>query len=197
MVIVQIGTNQGHDEVTNLVKANAGKIATLLLVEPLALHNEAIRQCYKDFTQAVIENACITDDQQMTETPFYYHVADKRPYEVASMDPQHPLKHSVLGAELTENGLTCTKVRAMTAGQLFDKYGLNSIDVLWIDAEGMDDRIIYSIDLGKYDISTIVYEHLHIEAEPLIKYLESKGYRTQRNIGLNGWSNSATKVVPI
>lgn len=193
MVIVQIGTNQGDDEVTSLVKANAGQVAVLLLVEPLALHNEAIRRCYNDFPQAVIENACITDDPEMTETPFYYYGADNRTYEVASMNPQHPLKHSVLGAELTANGLTCATVPAMTAGQLFDKHGLKSIDVLWIDAEGMDDRIIYGIDLGKYDIAKIVYEHLHIEAEPLITYLESKGYKTHRNIGLNGWSNSATK----
>jgi predicted RNA binding protein YcfA (HicA-like mRNA interferase family) len=39
-----------------------------------------------------------------------------------------------------------------------------------------------------------VFEHLHIDAESLIKYLENKGYSINRNVGTDKFSHEAVKT---
>ncbi len=193
MTIVQIGTNRGYDDVTDLAVAHKCELSTILLVEPLSIHNSSIRKCYEDFPQAVIEHSCIVPNNGLPEIEFYYHPADGPGFEVASTDKQHVLKHSVFNVLLTEDGIVQQTVPCLTLSGLFQKHRLKEVDVLWIDAEGMDDRIIYSLDLDAFSVRKIVFEHLHVDGESLIHYLEDKGYIITRNIGLNGWSHSAEK----
>jgi FkbM family methyltransferase len=193
MNIVQIGTNRAYDDVTEMVNLYSDHIEKLILVEPLEVHHDTIKTCYQKQKEIYIEPSAITDDLELKELTFYYHKEDGPGFEVAGTSKEHILKHSIFNPKLTEEGIVTLKVPCITLNQLFDKYNLTDIDVLYIDVEGLDDKLVYSLDLEKYNITNIIYEHLHIDAEKVIKYLEDKGYSTIRNYGHNGWSHAAVK----
>lgn len=193
MNIVQIGTNRAYDDVTELVKLYKDQIKNLILVEPLIMHHENIKKCYEDVKNVHIEFLAVTDKITLKELTFYYHKEDGPGFEVAGTSKEHILKHSVFNPKLTDEGIVELIVPCITLNTLLDKYNLDKIDVLYIDAEGIDDKLIYSLDLKRFNIINIIYEHLHINGEEVIDYLEKQGYSTIRNYGHNGWSHAAVK----
>jgi hypothetical protein len=64
----------------------------------------------------------------------------------------------------------------MTINNLFHKYELTDIDILFLDAEGFDDRIIKDIDFSQFMIRNIYYENVHIDNQSITEYLQSLGY---------------------
>ena len=74
---------------------------------------------------------------------------------------------------------------------LLDKYNITELDILFIDTEGFDDKIIMSIDYEKFNIKSIFYENLHIENNPLIEFLNKKNYIVSENLLSFGWTNNA------
>ena len=193
MNIVQIGTNKGNDDVTNLIRQYSSVLDKFIAVEPLNIHHSSIRDCYKDIPQLIIEEIAITPNPSKEKLTFYYHKEDGPGFEVASTSKEHILKHVIFNSKLTEDGIVELKVNCLTLNELFKKYNLVDIDVLYIDAEGLDFELIKSIDFEEFNIINIIYEHLHIDGEKAIKFLESKGYSTIRNFGHNGWSHAAVK----
>jgi hypothetical protein len=65
---------------------------------------------------------------------------------------------------------------------LFNKYNLTNIDILYIDAEGLDDLLIQSIDFNLFNINEIYFEHIHINESDLTNFLKLKGYTITRDI---------------
>jgi|LakMenEpi03Aug12_release.lakeMendotaPanAssembly.Ray.scaffolds.fasta_scaffold579945_2 FkbM family methyltransferase len=191
MNIVQIGTNIANDDLTNLLQPYKLVINKFIAVEPLEVHNPLINKCYLDIPQLIIENIAITPISTNELLTFYYHIEDGPEFQVASTDKNHILKHVVSNPKLIEEGIIELKVKCLTLTELFDKYDLSTIDILFIDAEGLDFELIKSINFEKYKILNIIYEHLHINGEEAILFLESKGYHTIRNYGFNGWSHAA------
>lgn len=192
MNIVQIGSNKGNDDLTPIVKEYSEIITNLILVEPLSVHFTSLKECYKD-TKHIIEQAAITDDESVKELTFFYHKEDGPGYEVASLNKEHILKHVIYNPKLTIDGIVEELVPCYTINTLLDKHDLLDIDILFIDAEGFDDKLIKSINFGKYNIINIIYENLHINNDDTISYLNSKGYNIDKNWGSNGWSSLAVK----
>lgn len=188
MKIVQIGTCVGGDDVTEIVQKNETDF--ILLIEPMSMHNEKIMECYKDFKNIHLENIAITDSNEEKEISFFYHINDGPKYEVASMDKNHILKHGY-----GHDGIVELKIPCMTLNDLFDKYNLKDIDILFIDTEGMDDRLIKSIDFKKYNITKLFFENLHIKDQNIYAILKSLGYEITPNIGYMGWSSLASKNI--
>ena len=125
----------------------------------------------------------------------HYHDQDsigRDKFELASLNKNHFIK--IRESYYTEEGMKERVVPSVTINQLLDKYQLTDIDVLFIDTEGFDDKIIKSIDFDKYNIKEIYYEHLHIDANSLQIFLESKGYTIEKNVGfIYQWNDKATK----
>jgi FkbM family methyltransferase len=193
MNIIQIGANRANDDVTPVVNHHSSILNKFIAVEPLTVHHSAIKECYKHIPQLIIEGVAITPTPAQESLSFYYHKEDGPKYEVASTEKSHILKHVIYNPKLTEDGLVELEVDCLTLNQLFDKHELTTVDMLYIDAEGLDFELIKSIDFSKFSIVNIIYEHLHIDGEEAIKFLESKGYSTIRNCGHNGWSHAAIK----
>jgi FkbM family methyltransferase len=192
MNVVQVGSNVGNDDLTPLIIEHRDILQTLILVEPLSIHNEKLKECYKD-VPFTIENIAVTPAPSSEEVSFFYHSKDggESNYQVASID-----KHHTLGHGFGEDGLVEIKVACLTLGELFDKYSLKDIAILFIDAEGLDEDLIKSLDFEKYNINKLIYENLHLKnSRSLIAFLNEKGYIVTEHWGHNGWSNLAVKDI--
>jgi FkbM family methyltransferase len=185
MKIVQIGTCVANDDLTQLIGNINPEI--LVLVEPMSIHNDKINQCYSGTKNVFIENVAITTKDE-DEMIFYYHKNDGPMYEVATTDINHIIKHGY-----DKEGVVELKVKCVTINKLFKNYELKKIDILFVDAEGLDDEIIKSIDFSIFDISKIYFENLHLKDNKIYQFLEILGYKITKNVGYNGWSSLAEK----
>jgi len=180
MNLIQIGTNTGDDDFFKIVNnIEKSKIEKLILVEPLSFHNENIKNVYKDFNFD-LENLVININESTKIETFF----------VSRLDYLSSLKKSHIEKHETNEIPIEMKIESVTLNNLFDKYGLSNIDVLFIDTEGMDDEIIMSIDFKKYKINKIYYEHAHINNDVLVKFLERHNYYVENA----GFSDGLTSL---
>lgn len=178
MNVIQIGANKGSnssnsgpDDFFNLIKDL--DIANLILVEPLEIHLESLKNRYKNFLNFKIENIAISPDKTKTELDFFYHKDDGPLYLVASTDPFHITKH---GFDL--EGVRKITVPCLTIEDLLNKYSLNKVDILCIDTEGLDGDILKSIDFSKFEIEQIYFEYTHQKFD-ISDFLSKKGYKVE------------------
>ena len=177
MKIVQIGTNDGNDDVRNFcIKERPDFV---LLVEPFNIHLDKIKQNYSEIIDSVhIENIAIHPTENLETVTLYYTDRDgplgdpRRTYEVTSMISNHLIKHGYRTPELKT-----FNVPALTLNSLFEKYSLSSIDYLFLDIEGIDFEVLKSIDFEKYDIQYLQIEHLHLDINELKLFMFKNGYR--------------------
>ena len=141
----------------------------------MEVHNVKIQSFYTD-QPYIIENSAIITDPNKKYVSFFYHKEDGPNYEVSSVNKEHILKHVIYNNKLTEEGIVELSVPALTINNLFEKHNLYHIDFLHIDAEGIDDQIIMSIDFEKYNIEKIYFEHQHIDVDNIVNFLSTKGY---------------------
>jgi FkbM family methyltransferase len=183
MKIVQIGACRGNDDLTPIISSN--EIEKLIIVEPMCVHNEALELCYASIKNKTIENVAIscTNDAHID---FYYHPDDGPGYEVSSTDINHIIKHR----HLQPDRIIKLRVPSIGINDLLKKHGMNELDILFIDAEGLDDQLIRSIDFSVFKIHNIFYENLHLKSD-VNRYLRDLGYVVYENIGSNGWMNLA------
>lgn len=194
MNIIQIGTNKANDNLTAIVKnIDVSRISLLLLVEPFVIHNPSIEYCYKDYKNILaIENIIISPNIEHNNTEkIYYHEEDfnyLNTGELASLNSRHTLN---IRSHYDESGMKYSEIETLNINELFDKYQLTKIDILYIDTEGCDDKIIYSINFNKYNINQIYYEHLHINKYDLREFLIAKNYKIVSDIAGDSYSELA------
>ena len=184
MNIVQIGTNKAYDNMSDIVHRYSNlNITCLVMIEPFIYHNDSIKKCYSEYLNKLfIENIIITPDQEHKDKEsIWYHELDAthgNAYELASLNRQHSLN---IRSYYDINGMTTLELNCLTLNELFQKYNLETIDILYIDTEGSDDKIIYSIDFNKFIIKEIFYENLHIDKEKLRDFLILKNYSIEES----------------
>lgn len=196
MNIVQIGTNRANDNLTSLVyKYNPDQIQNLILVEPFAIHNDKIRDCYTNYYNSLhIENIIISHTEDTVQKLCYHpdDLAGSNTGELASLNPDHSIG---IRYYYNKEELLYLELPNLTIDQLFNKYNLHTIDILYIDTEGFDDKIIYSIDFNKFLIKTIYYEHLHIDRDKLRLYLKENNYNIDIETNSYPYCDCAIKSV--
>lgn len=186
MNIIQIGANRGNDDVSQIIGTRQPD--KLILVEPMKLHNESLNNFYHWVNNKFIENIVI-DIEGGKDVEFFYHENDAPNYEISSLNKDHFFpKHPHV---LSNDGLKSFFIKSVNINNLFRKYDLTHIDILFIDAEGHDDAIIKSIDFDNFKISKLYFENLHIKDNNIYNYLENKGYKITHQVGHNGWSSLA------
>jgi FkbM family methyltransferase len=185
--IVQIGANKGNDDLSQIIKNDQPEI--LILVEPMFLHNDNLKSHYSWVNNLYIENLIISDVKS-NNVDFYYHLDDGPGFEVASVDINHITKHY----PNTVDKIVKTSLESITINELFEKHNLSKIDILFIDAEGIDDIIIRSINFSKVEVNQIYFENLHIKDFGVYDYLKSIGYKLTMKTGSHGWCSLAEKI---
>lgn len=193
--VVQIGANAGYDDLTPIIYKHKETINKFIAVEPLILHNESLNKCYSSISGFIIDNRIITTDTNQKQSTLYYNTNDGPGFEIASLDPSHIKKHMTpMRKDLSSGEIKSSTVPAITLNNLFKLHNLKHIDLLVIDVEGWDLKLIMDINFDEFNIDCIIYEHIHINKNTATEYLTAKGYVVDVGWVTGNWSSIANKI---
>ena len=176
--LVQIGANDGKtfDPIYRSLVKNTNWEA--LLVEPVPYIFNQLKQNYPSHSRFRFENVAINDgtsqvfysirreaEDNIENLPYWY-------YQLGSFEKENILKHF---DGLLEPYLEPIMLKGLTLKDLFLKHNLGYFDLLNIDTEGYDWKILSQLDLVKHSPTLIIYEHKHLsdrERAQSLRFLE-------------------------
>ena len=217
MNIIQLGTNNGDDHVNKFCKENINNLNKIILIEPLNFLNKHIIKNYNELSyksNIFIHNKIIVPKIEKKFIPIYYslHDADKeydgyfsresendiiRSYCLSSINKNHIINHySDEHKNTINNSINSIDVETNTINNIIDIHDNLWIDYLFIDIEGIDFEVIYSIDFKKHNIKNIQVEYIHYKSNELVNlilYMKDHNYIINRPIYNNDYDIIFTK----
>lgn len=184
-VFVEIGSNDGeqHDHLRPHILARDW---TGVMVEPVRYVFERLRRNYAGVPGVRLANVAVAETDGTVE---FFHLAAP-PEDLAaaglpdwydgigSLSREHLLGHRDHFPDL-EDRLVASEIEALSYASLLARFGLDRVDLLVIDAEGHDARIVRSIDFAADPPRLVVYEHFHLtraERHAAAAHLRAAGY---------------------
>lgn len=179
---VQIGANDGsQQDPLRFVRERYSWSG--LMVEPVPYVFARLKANWGHVPQLVLDNVAVADRDGVL--PFYHpaQAADTANlpswYDgLGSFSKENVLKHADLIPDIAQR-IVATDVPCLTLASLCCKHAITRIDVLHIDAEGYDARIVRQLDFAQLRPRLIIYEHFHqadSERTALRGLLEDHGY---------------------
>ena len=168
MHTIQIGPHTGDDPFVEFFSSKHEEIKKCLIVEALSSSLDICKNTYeKRFTKDKLNkisfiNKAIVEDPTVDFIDFFCpkgeHENDGQIKYTAfsSTCKNHLISHGVKDIEKKE-------VPAITLSKLFKEQGFKKVDRLYLDAEGLDAKIILSLDLKEIDIPFICFEASHTD----------------------------------
>jgi FkbM family methyltransferase len=155
-VYVQLGANTGNDEFQNMVSKVNEKL-NILLLEPNTDLIPTLTNTYAELSK--IHNVTIC--------PFGISLStgDQELYQYGTIDGNYSLLNR--RSHPLKNIVTSKKIETKTFEDFCNQFGIQKIECLFIDTEGLDYEILNSIDLDKVDIKTIIFEEWVHEADDM------------------------------
>ena len=175
--LIQIGANDGlsFDQLNFYIKKY--KCRTLL-VEPIKTNFLLLKKNYKEFSFINFENCAITINDEISHLykvdPIYEKNYGNHITAIQSFDKNHLINHGVKNKHIiTEN------VDSLTVLNLIKKHDFKKLDLLFLDCEGYDGKIIFDFLSTVLLRPIIIFEFIHIDNvlfEKLITKLLDKEY---------------------
>jgi len=182
LYFVQIGSNDGlQGDPLNHHISNHSDTWQGVLVEPVKFLFERLKKTYEHQNGLAFENSLISDKRERVS--FYYvdskaeTVFSDLPYwydQLGSFDSKHIVKH--LGNRILPY-IREEHFNSITLQDLFLKYSINKLDLLHIDTEGHDYRILKQLKLSQACPTLILIEYKHLtfwETFKLVNKLKEK-----------------------
>jgi len=175
--LIQIGANDGErfDVLNYYIKKYQTKS---LLVEPIKENYEKLKKNYENCSFVSFDNRAISVNNEITHL---YKVSSKyiKNYNnhipgITSFDKKHLLKHGVKSHHIISENVTSVSME-----NLISKHNLKSFDLLFVDAEGYDGKIVIDFLRSTLIKPVIILEFIHIKNDVfknLINNLEQKKY---------------------
>lgn len=190
IVFIQVGSNEGlmpTDPLSSLILKDCWKG---ILIEPVPSIFEKLKQNYANQPNLYFENVAISDSRKVCD---FYIVDEKAEFFknnphlvnevggawgslVGSLDRNHLFKCK---PALSDKEIKAIPVQCVTLQDIVDKYQLDRVDVIQIDAEGHDEVILSSIDFGRIKPKILIFEHAHMAFDQYLRCLhnlQSHGY---------------------
>ncbi len=181
---VQVGSNDGlqGDPIHDLIVERENWRG--IFIEPIDFLFQRLRKNYGNADRFIFENVAIGTEKGSKK--FYYVSEEARseldlPYwhdQLGSFDKDHIIR--ALGEQMrsfiVEEDIECLPLQ-----DVLDRNGVETIDLVHIDTEGFDYKVLSQIDLKRYKPSVILFEHHLLPDEEFAsarKLLRSTGYRT-------------------
>jgi len=158
---VQIGANDGVDFVRERVLTFGWRG---VFVEPIPHIFKRLKETYRGVGGLAFENVAIAESAGTKD----FHVCDG--HEVCSgLEIVHP--------KVSRHPFHTIRVKCITISQLFERYGIERLDVLVIDTEGYDGKIIKSMDFNVRP-KVLIYESKDLPDNDEVRaLLKGQGYK--------------------
>ena len=175
--LIQIGANDGErfDVLNYYIKKYKTKS---LLVEPINENYESLKKNYQNCDFITFDNSAISVNKEVSYlykvNPIYFKNYGDHIPGITSFDKNHLLTHGV-----KKNHIIKENVQSTSIGDLIVKHNVKQLDLLFVDAEGYDGKIVYDFLSSEKIEPIIVLEYIHIKNEIfklLINKLEEKKY---------------------
>lgn len=160
-----------------------------ILVEPQPAPFQALKTNYRGHHGLRFLNAAIGDADGTTDFHVVREAENLPPWsqKIASLKKANVLKHGEgqpeyglkRGIEHIDELMEVIQVQTLTFGSLVERFGVERLDLLQVDAEGYDARILAQVDLERFRPAIIRYEHMHLgreEQELCLRRLLDHGY---------------------
>lgn len=177
---LQIGANDGDqsDPICQFVKRYKWRG---ILVEPVPQYFEALKINYAHLSGLVFENIAISDSPEPKK--FYYLDDSDSTLPDWARGLGSFYEEEVVSAEMpgknTRDYLRNIEVPCLSLDALLQKHNYPQVDLLMIDTQGFDGKIIKQINFAKLKPKVIVFEHhllSPIEKQECRLLLENQGY---------------------
>ncbi len=166
---VQIGSNDGinGDPLRELIVGNEEWKG--IFVEPVQYAFDRLRSNYTSESRFVFENVAIAE--HIGEADFFYVSENAKrelpnlPYwydQLGCFNRDHLVKH--LNGNL-EPFIIKQRVKCETLSSLLHRNRVAKVDLLHIDVEGFDYRVLKQIDFIRYRPEIILFEHEHLNPD--------------------------------
>jgi FkbM family methyltransferase len=198
--IVQIGANKGNDELSQYIFDNFKKIEFGLFVEANSFHIEELKKCYENYENIIVENIAIKDPSYSEDNiTIYYHTNEYPHYGIASSNIKHLEKHMEWCPHLQGGQIESFNVSCITLDELFQKYSICDLDILFLDIEGIDAEVLLSFDWARYSIKRVEFEYIHLgEHETYIKKMfNDMGYSQVDSLHEYNWAFEKNKDLKV
>ena len=157
--IIQIGANDGErfDIINKFVKKYS---PFTILIEPIKSNYESLKENYADQKNILYENLAISVDNEISEL---YKVKDEKInlYDehivgITSFNKNHLINHGVKKKHIVRE-----KVNTISIKDLILKHSINDLDLLFIDTEGYDAKIVKDFLINSKLRPFIIFEYIH------------------------------------
>jgi FkbM family methyltransferase len=164
--LVKIGANDGYLDDPTARLLSRRPAMRCVFVEPVPHLLSRARQRWGTDPRFTYVLAAINEGRP---AEFYYvddsakaQLPDLRidPDQLGSFDRQHILKHP--DGERLAPFIRSLAVEGMSLDALFAYTKLSRLDILHVDAEGWDWRILSQLDLNRWQPAYILFEHIHL-----------------------------------
>ncbi|QDV79506.1 FkbM family methyltransferase [Botrimarina mediterranea] len=163
ITFLQVGAFDGEegDAIVHLIENYP---ARGVLVEPQPRVFARLCKRHERRNDLTLVNAAI--DSEGGSRPFY--LAKDADVQFASFDRGHLLRHG-----LNHNEIEVVDVECLTINDVLDRAGMESVDLVQVDAEGHDYAILRSIDLERVAPRVIRFEHRHFDRGDLTEWVDT------------------------
>jgi len=162
MCFIQIGSGSANLD-TNIQDGFSNYVVSknikkkIFIIEANFIHIDNLKKFYqKNINVKIFNLAIIPDDVNLKIMDFFYCLEDFPNYQIFSNSKSFVKKHFPDG-KIEKRSVKCLRI-----SEFFDKNNIDTIDYLSIDIEGMDFSVLMKLDLKRFKIKNISFEHLHL-----------------------------------
>lgn len=180
---IQVGSNDGvqGDPIHDLIVSRESWRG--IFIEPIDFLFQRLRKNYGEAERFIFENVAIGTEKGSRK---FYYASEKAkselelPYwydQLGSFDKSHIER--MLGDEMSPY-IVEEDVECLPLQDVLDRNRVDAIDLLHIDTEGFDYKVLSQLDFKKYKPSVILFEHHLLSDEEYVKarkLLRASGYR--------------------
>lgn len=186
MNIIQIGCNNGSDDVFSFITKNKDKIKKALLVDANPIALKEAQNKYEEFSFCEFKNLAILPLSIKPSVITLYAPSNNDISGFSSVSKQHVVAHA------HSEDLIQFNVEAISLHELLKDFFLSvkgKIDHLFIDTEGLDALNLFSVNFDQFPIENITFEYIHTDGivkfdkrlKALIYYLQSFGFHLRND----------------
>jgi len=171
MYLIQIGSGSANydtyvqDGFTNFVKKKNIE-DPIFIIEANPVHLKNLKKYWENKKNVKIFNfAIIPDNIQKEKMTFFYSLNDYPNYQIFSNSKLFVEKYFPKET-INEKVVECIKI-----SKFLDENRITNIDYLSLDIEGMDYEVLINLDLNRFKIKNISFEHLHLSLWQKVKII--------------------------